>query len=198
MSRACSWIVTEADLGDRLDQRAHQLGRERRAGVDARQHVPQAGFSCSIALRASSIRSAMSGCERPPAASPTARPRGTQKTFSPAYSSRSSSDSRRPAPGPRRSRRSSGRRAPPRARRGAARTSPRCTSGRSARAPGACTRPTRRAAQLVRRLEERRAVRTIPVAAHLHCSPGREPTAFFGCVSRPGWALRAWVRFGPR
>jgi len=37
----CAGVRAEADLRDRLHQRAHQLGRERRAGVDAREHFAQ-------------------------------------------------------------------------------------------------------------------------------------------------------------
>ena len=136
-------VRAEADLGDRLHERPHQLGGERRAGVDARQHVPQAcGSPARSRSSASSMRRAMSGCDAAASSASHRALSGTQNTFSPAYSSRSSRISRGPR-GPRRSVALRDRESSARARRRRARRSPRCTSGTAGRGRGACTRPTR-------------------------------------------------------
>jgi len=81
-------ILAEPDLRHRLDEGAHQFGRQRRTGVDAGQHIAEVRVLRSIALRASSIRRAISGCDAAARSASQRAPSGTQNTFLAKYSSR--------------------------------------------------------------------------------------------------------------
>ena len=185
MSRASPRVLAEADLRDRLDERAHQLRRQRRTRVD------RAGARCAARCSparsrssASSIRRAMSGCDAAASSAGQRASSGTQNTFSADVLVAVLEDLCAAARAPRCSRRWLGSES------SASSSWRRCSNAsemyfRNSRPEHEVLVLGRldRAAQLVRRLEQRRAVRAVcRIRAHSTRTVAREAA----CVTR--WA----------